>query len=119
MPAHQHAILGLAQVGDAHGKPDADRRERNGEGEGGDIGEHAVAEIVRFLPGFLVTRKVEARQLGWLGRRIVMQLLDDGVTPQGLGLRRIAWPELQHAVLFLRRDGPLNLHCFGFRNLEL
>ena len=53
-PSHQHAILGFAQVGDAHGKPDPDRRQCDGKGKGGDVGQHAMAEIVRLFPVALV-----------------------------------------------------------------
>src|SRR5665647_3677178 len=56
--SHQHAILGFAQIGDAHGKPDSHRRQRNGEGEGRDVGQHAMAKIVRFVPRPLVARKI-------------------------------------------------------------
>ena len=44
--AHQHAVLGLAQIGDADGKPDADGGQRHGERQRCDIGEHAMTEIV-------------------------------------------------------------------------
>src|SRR3954453_6514763 len=39
-PAHQHAILGLAEVCDAHGKPDADGRQRHRKRESGEVCEH-------------------------------------------------------------------------------
>ena len=55
MPSHQHAILGLAQIGDAHRQPYADRCQRDGEGEGGDVRQHAMPEIVRLLAGLART----------------------------------------------------------------
>src|SRR6267143_4200021 len=59
--AHQHAILGLAQIGDADRKPDADGGQRHGEGERGDIGEHAMTEIVAFVARPLVAGQIVRR----------------------------------------------------------
>src|ERR1043166_790905 len=49
-PAHQHAILGLAEIGDAHGQPDPDRGQRYRERECRKVRQHAMTEIVRFVP---------------------------------------------------------------------
>src|SRR3979411_1318447 len=48
-PSHQHAILGLAQIRDAHREPNSDCRQRDGEGEGGNVCEHAMAKIIRLV----------------------------------------------------------------------
>src|SRR3954451_1164758 len=48
--AHQYAILGFAQIGDAHGEPDADPDQRHRERKGREVRQHAMAEIVRFFP---------------------------------------------------------------------
>jgi len=108
-PAHQHAILGPAQVGDAHGKPDADRGQRDRESAGGDIGEHAVTEIVGLFPRLLVAGEVE--RLGLEVRLYCFTVRLGGRTRRpSRGLGRIARPELQHPMFFLRRNGPLGLH---------
>ena len=52
--ADQHAVLGLAQIGDADGKPDADGGQRHGECERCDIGQHAMTEIVTLVARSLV-----------------------------------------------------------------
>src|SRR5262249_46078669 len=57
-PTHQNAVLGPPQVGNAPGKPDSGRRQRHGEGEGCDVGEHSVTEIVRLLARPLVAGEV-------------------------------------------------------------
>ena len=56
--AHQHAVLGLAQIGDADRKPDADRGQRDGEGEGRNVCQHAMAKVVRVVPIPLVARQI-------------------------------------------------------------
>ena len=65
--AHQHAILGLAEIGDADREPDADRGQRHGERERCDIGKHAMTEIVGLVAGPLVAGQIIGR-----GRRIVL-----------------------------------------------
>src|ERR1700743_2958705 len=62
--SHQHAILGAAQIGDAHGEPDADRKHRHGEGTGRDVGQHALTEIVRLIARLLIARQVVRLGLG-------------------------------------------------------
>ena len=65
--SHQHAILSLAQIGNAHRKPDSDRRQRHGEGQGGDIGQHAMTEIVRLVAGPFVAGQIFAAGPALLG----------------------------------------------------
>ena len=94
VPPHQHAILGLAQIGDAHREPDTDRRQRDREGERGNVGEHAVTKIVRFgaqpFSRPLITRQVER-----LGRCFLMAGLDgQGAIAQLGRVQRAAWPEV-------------------------
>jgi hypothetical protein len=119
-PAHQNAILGATQVGDAHGEPDADRGQRDGKGEGGDIGQHAVPKFVRLFMGPLTAWRVVG--LRWRGVRLTtfglkVLLPRPGVQilpPAGLqsgGSR----PKLQHAMFFFNRNGPLILHCRQLR----
>jgi len=57
-PAHQHAILGPAQMGDADSKPDADRQERQSKCESRNVGQHPVPKIVRFFPVALIAREI-------------------------------------------------------------
>src|SRR3954466_6350401 len=52
--AHQDAVLGAAEIGDAHGEPDADRGQCDRERQRRDIGEHAMAEVVRLFARTLV-----------------------------------------------------------------
>ena len=105
VPPHQHAILGPAQVGDAHGKPDADRRQRDGKGERSNVGEHAVAEIVRLFPRAFVARQIER-----LGLVILMPRLGHHIGPRRGRVKRTARPELEHAMLLIRCNGLLGFH---------
>ena len=57
-PPHLQAVLGLAQIGDVLGEPQSDRHQRDREGDGGDVGQHAMVKIVRFFPHPLITRQV-------------------------------------------------------------
>ena len=98
VPSHQHAILGFAQVGDAHRKPDADCRQRDRECKGGNVGEHAVAKIVRFLRLALNVRQA----FGFVANFLL--------APAGR-LCRGTRPELDDAVVVIRADGPLSFHC--------
>src|SRR5215475_1024346 len=95
---HQHAILVLAQFRDAHGEPDADRGQRHGEGKRGKVGQHAVAEIVRFLRLALNVRQA----FGFVANFLL--------APAGR-LCRGTRPELDDAVVVIRADGPLGFHC--------
>ncbi len=57
-PPHQHAVLGLAQIRDAHGEPYSDRRQRDCESEGRNVRQHAMTKIVRFIPVSLIARQI-------------------------------------------------------------
>src|SRR5688572_7096139 len=98
-PSHQHAILGLAEIADGDRKPYSDRGQRDGEGEGRDVGKHAMAEFVRFLGGSFEAREILRR----LPRRIFRRM------------RRSARPEFEHAMLVVRCKGLLGFHCCQFR----
>ena len=69
-PAHQHAILGVAQIGNAHGEPYADCGQGDGKGEGRHVRQHALTKIVWLIPGLFV-----ARQIAWLSLRVVTRTL--------------------------------------------
>ena len=98
-PSHQDAILGLAEFGDAHREPYADRGQCDGEGEGGEIRQHAVTKIVRLLPRPLIARQVVGLLPGVLLRWTAGRL------------RRCTRPEPEHAVFVIRTDWPLGFHC--------
>jgi hypothetical protein len=104
-PSHQHAILGPAQIGDAHRKPYPDRRQRDGKSERGDICEHAVAEIVRLLPRTFVTRQIERLTLA-----VLMLRLGPHIGRSRGRMKRAARPEWKHAMLFFRCNGLLGFH---------
>src|SRR5258708_3159969 len=57
-PPHQHAILGLAQIRDAHGKPNSNRGQRHGKGEARKVRQHAVAKIARLFPADFITQHI-------------------------------------------------------------
>jgi hypothetical protein len=113
VPSHQHAILGSAQVRNTDGKPDADGRQCDREGESRDVGQHAMAEIVGFLAVPLIAREV-------VGVRpaVVMRGRVESFAPSrcsGRGTR----PEREHAVLILRSDRPLRFQCCWLREIDL
>src|ERR1700676_4891920 len=55
---HQHAILGLAEVRNAHGKPNPDRRQCYREREGRNVRQHAMPEVVRLVTGPLIVGQI-------------------------------------------------------------
>src|SRR3954470_16480354 len=67
--AHQDAVLGATELGDADGEPDADRGQRDCERKGCDIGEHAVTEVVGLVARPFVTREVVGFRPGIVGLR--------------------------------------------------
>ena len=71
---HQHAVLGLAQVRNAHGEPNSDRYQGGGKSEGCNVRQHAPAKVVRFAPLSLI-----ARQIIRLVRSVVPRSLAAGV----------------------------------------
>src|SRR3954468_4859121 len=106
-PAHQQAILGLAQIGNTHGQPDAYRGQCHGKGERRHVRQHAMAKIVGFLPGSLIAREIvcflpSIARLAILARR--------------LGHRARA--ELEHAVLVIRSNWPLAFHLCRIRDIR-
>src|SRR5947209_16179294 len=105
-PAHQHAILGLAQIGDAHGQPDTDGDQRHGKGEGRHVCQHAMTKIVGFLAGSLVARKIVG---------LLPDIARLAVLPRRLGHR--ARPELEYAVLVIRHNWPLAFHRCLIRDI--
>jgi hypothetical protein len=102
--SHQDTILGSAQMGDAHRQPYADRQQGDRECEGGHVRQHPLPIVVGFLRHALVARQVAGD----------FKRMDEGRMMASLGEGRSrARPELEHAVLFLRRgrnDGSLGSH---------
>jgi hypothetical protein len=111
-PPRQHAILGFAHIGDAHGKPNSNRHQGDRECDGRDIRQHAMTEVVRFIPGPFI-----ARQVVRLGARAVRLGLSARVTLPARRADRVARPELEHPMLFFRRNGPLGFHCCQSRDI--
>src|SRR3981081_4639674 len=95
--SHQHAILGLAEVGDAHGEPDSDRRQRDRKGERRDVRQHAMTKIVSLVMVALIARQIVRLAPGVPLTRLVTRL-----SPQARRLSEGARPELEHAMLFFR-----------------
>lgn len=108
-PSHQHAILVLAQVRDADRQPYSDRGQRDGEGEGRDVRQHAMPELAGFLGGSLEPRQIPGRILGRLPVRL----------PLARRMRRRARPELEHAMLVIRCDGLLGFHYCRFQERQI
>src|SRR5437764_4006805 len=104
-PAHQHAILGVANSRDAHGEPYSDRGKGIGKSKSGDVGQHAMAKIVRIIP-----RLLKARQIVRLAASRVLARILLAQMPWGWVSHR-ARPEFEHAVLLFRHDGLLVLHA--------
>lgn len=110
--ARQYAILGLAHIGNAHGKPNSDRHQGDRKSDGRDVCQHAVAEVVRLIPGVFI-----ARQVIGLGTGVFRLSLPARGTLPTLRADRVAWPEFEHPTLFFRRYGPLGLHCCRSRDI--
>src|SRR3984893_3344314 len=114
-PSHQHAVLGLAQIRDAHGQPDSNGGQRDGKSEGGDIRQHPTVKIVRFVAVPLVAGQIVRLGLGVFVERPVTRLPSSA--------RRVnqgARPKLEHAMLFfryVRRNRPLGLHGYQLRDI--
>ena len=112
-PAHQHAVLSLAQIGDAHGQPNSYGGQCHGKCEGGRIRQHAVAKIISAVPASLI-----AGQIIGLSHAIVLYGL-----PANVGLparRRIqsARPEFEHPMLVVHNDRPLGFHRRSTRDVR-
>ena len=110
--SHQHAILALAQVGNAHGEPNSDRGQRDREGEGGDVRQHALAKIVGFIAVPLI-----ARQIIGLVSSDLLNRLDVRAWPPAWRLGQAARPEFEHAMLVIRRDRLLVFHGCQLRGM--
>ncbi len=111
-PAHQHAVLGLAQIRNAHGEPDSDGRQRHRKSQGRNICQHAMAKIVRFIAVSIV-----ARQVVRLLRGVVLTRLVTDVPQPTRRASQGARPEFEHAMLLLRRDGLLGFHWCQLRDI--
>jgi len=111
-PPHQHAVLGLAQIRDAHGEPNSDGRQRDGESEGRNVRQHALAKIVRFTPVSLI-----ARQIIRLWPGVLLKSLVGRLPLPTRGVSHGARPEFEHAMLFLRCNGPLGFHWCQSRDI--
>src|ERR1043166_8452104 len=111
-PAHQHAILGLAEIGDTHSEPDPDRGQRHRERECREVRQHAMTEIVRFVPRALI-----AGEIVWLPPDIDRRY---GPTAVSLAWRPIhgARAELEHPVLVVALGRwPLAFHRCLIRDI--
>jgi hypothetical protein len=135
VPSHQHAILGPAQIRDAHSQPQSDGRQCHGEREGREVCQHAMAEIVRFIPLALIARQIVRLLQGVfplsmpaktpsaqeLSARATRELSTQDLSTRACSLTRReglgARAEFEHAVLFLRRYGPLGFHCCQLRGI--
>ena len=102
--SHQHTILGPAHIGDAHREPNPDCRQRDRKGQGRQVGQHAMPEIVRIAPRLLV-----AGQIIRLTGRVLPQFLL-AQSPRVCRSRRRARSELDYAALVVRCDGLLRFH---------
>jgi hypothetical protein len=111
-PPHQHAVLGLAQIRNAHGKPYSDGRQRHGKSEGRDVRQHALAKIVRFSPVSLI-----ARQIIRLWPGVLLKSLAGRLPPPARRVSHGARPELEHAMLFFRCNGPLGFQWYQSRDI--
>jgi hypothetical protein len=108
-PPHQHAILGFAEIRDAHGEPDSDGGQSYGKGKGRNVRQHAMAKVVRLVSSLLVRRQIVRFRICALTERLLAQIASVWRTRHG------ARPEFKHPVLFLGRDGLLGIHCFQLR----
>ena len=106
--SHQHAILCLAQIRNAHGEPYSNGRQRDGKSEGGNVRQHPMAKIIRFVPGLFMVRPIV--RSGIFPRRRLAR-----VCPPTRRMSQGARPEFEHAVLFVRRHGLLGVHCCQLR----
>jgi hypothetical protein len=111
-PPRQYAILGFAHIRNAHSKPYSDRHQGDRKSDGGDVRQHAMTKVVRFILGAFI-----ARQVVGLGTDVFRLSLPARVNLPTLRADRVAWPEFEHPMLFFRRYGPLGLHCCRSRDI--
>ena len=102
--AHQDAILGPSELGDADGEPDADRQQGDGKSEGGDVGQHSLPIVAGIFTVAFIAREIVGD----------FELVDKRRKIAALGQRGSRTrPELEHAMLFFGRgcdDGLLGSH---------
>jgi hypothetical protein len=108
----QYAILGFAHVRNAHGKPYSDGHQGDRKCDGRDVRQHAMAKVVRLIAGAFI-----ARQVIRFGTGVFRLGLPARVALPALRAERTAWPEFEHAMLLLRRNGPLGFHCCRSRDI--
>ena len=111
-PSGQDAILGLAHIRNAHREPYSDGHQGYRKSDGSDVGEHAMAKVVRFVPGTFV-----ARQVIGLGRGDFRLSLPALVSLPAQRADRVARPEFEYPMLVIRRNGPLGFHCCQSREI--
>ena len=68
-PAHQNAILGIAQIGEGHGEPDAGPRQCRRKGYGSGIRDHTMTIVVRTFGRPFLTGQIGCKLAGRGGRR--------------------------------------------------
>jgi hypothetical protein len=99
-PSHQHTVLSLAQIGDTHGEPNSNRRQRDRKSKGRNVRQHALAKIVRFAAVSFIARQV-IRFLRLLPAVRFRGAAGWGAPP----VRRLsqgARPEFEHPMLLIR-----------------
>lgn len=111
-PTRQHTILGFAHIRNVHGKPNSDGHQDDRKSDGGNVREHTMAKVVGFILGVLIARQVVG--LGTGNFRLSLPALVILPTQR---TERVAWPEFEHPMLFLRRNGPLGFHCCQSRDI--
>lgn len=68
-PAHQHAILGVTQIGEGHGEPDPDAGQCGSKRDRGNVCNHPLAILVRAFALALEPGQIWRQIAGWPGRR--------------------------------------------------
>ncbi len=112
-PTHQHAILKVAQLGDAHGQPYTNRDQHCGQAGCSGICQHTMMEVVRRRPVPLIARQII--RLGQVRFSILRPLFAWFIAVMRRPAQRTR-PELEHTVLFiagnrlLGSDRQLGLH---------
>src|ERR1044072_6608430 len=114
-PAHQYAILGLAQIGNAHCKPDPDCSQRDRKRKRRDIRQHAMTKIVRLVPRMRIACEI-VRLLPDIDRRSIAAGRALAAGGPAHGTR----PELEHAMLVVVPvHWPLAFHRCLIRDILL
>ena len=108
--SHQDAILGPAQMANAHSQPYADRQQSDGECESRAIRQHPLPVIVSFIGHALIARQIVGDFEPVNERRMISRLGEGGFR---------ARPELEHTVLVFRRgrcNGSLGSHGYQLQD---